>query len=351
MKTQTLKFQYETIVIFRIVVVKIYYHPDHLGSTTLITNSSSAVVEETFYDPYGEILEGGSKSRYQYEGKEFSSATEDYDFHFRKYNPEMGIFTQPEQIFPNVYDPQQLNRYRFERNNPYKYVDETGKVAQVALAILGVGVIAGLIAADVYTISSIINNQKPTPQGFGTHFTGGFFAGTIGAGTATIAYLTGGTAVAALGGLTAGIGAFTAGTNSQLFTNAASGRPLTENTLSSGLISTGTYGAGRYLPTPPSVVSSQFFLNNIIENYVSNVVSSIYNFFTGSSGSQQSTQQINSAQQQSSSASGGSSSGGTIYLNNPSSSYSSIQGSSSGGDGGIVNKVVNSIKNFVRGLF
>jgi len=153
MKTQTLKFQYETIVIFRIVVVKIYYHPDHLGSTTLITNSSSAVVEETFYDPYGEILEGGSKSRYQYEGKEFSSATEDYDFHFRKYNPEMGIFTQPEQIFPNVYDPQQLNRYRFERNNPYKYVDPSGKVAvQIGPSLSILAGVFGSFGGGVYIL-------------------------------------------------------------------------------------------------------------------------------------------------------------------------------------------------------
>ena len=43
-----------------------YYHPDHLGSTTLITNASGSIVEETFYLPFGEILEGGDESRYGY---------------------------------------------------------------------------------------------------------------------------------------------------------------------------------------------------------------------------------------------------------------------------------------------
>jgi len=38
---------------------KHFYHPDHLGSTTLITNNVSGVVENTFYSPYGEILGGG----------------------------------------------------------------------------------------------------------------------------------------------------------------------------------------------------------------------------------------------------------------------------------------------------
>ncbi|MEK6953026.1 MAG: RHS repeat-associated core domain-containing protein [Nanoarchaeota archaeon] len=94
---------------------------------SIVTNESGNVVEQTFYDPYGAILSGGSQSRYNYEGKEFSSVTEDYDYNFRKYNPEFGIFTQPDALIPNVYDPQSLNRYRFERNNPYKYVDEDGK--------------------------------------------------------------------------------------------------------------------------------------------------------------------------------------------------------------------------------
>ena len=37
------------------------------------------------------------------------------DFHFRKYNPAIGKFTQPNTLIKNVYDPQNLNRYMFER--------------------------------------------------------------------------------------------------------------------------------------------------------------------------------------------------------------------------------------------
>ncbi len=102
-----------------------FYHNDHLGSTTLVTNSTGHVVENTFYEPFGGIIAGGSR-RYDYEGKEFSSSTNDYDFHFRKYDAGLKIFTQPDSLLPNVYDPQQLNRYSFERNNPYGNKDETG---------------------------------------------------------------------------------------------------------------------------------------------------------------------------------------------------------------------------------
>ncbi|KAF0210189.1 MAG: hypothetical protein FD178_3693 [Ignavibacteria bacterium] len=41
-------------------------HNDHEGSNTLITASDGSVVENTFYSPFGEILEGGKSSRYGY---------------------------------------------------------------------------------------------------------------------------------------------------------------------------------------------------------------------------------------------------------------------------------------------
>jgi len=51
----------------------ILYHPDHLGSTTLMTNTSGDSISETFYAPYGAILSGGNVSRYNYEGKEYNT--------------------------------------------------------------------------------------------------------------------------------------------------------------------------------------------------------------------------------------------------------------------------------------
>ena len=134
---------------------KIYYHNDHLGSTTLITNQSGNVVENTSYAPFGEILQGGNTSRFDYEGKEFSSGsggygegTQDYDYNFRKYDPGLKIFTKPESLFPNVYDPQQLNRYAFEKNNPYKYVDPSGNVPiDIVLDI-------GFVGYDIYTLAT-----------------------------------------------------------------------------------------------------------------------------------------------------------------------------------------------------
>ncbi|MEK6953028.1 MAG: RHS repeat-associated core domain-containing protein [Nanoarchaeota archaeon] len=151
---------------------------------TLQTQRTIFIVLQTkisvvFYDPYGEILSGGSESRYNYEGKEFSSVTEDYDYNFRKYNPEFGIFTQPDALIPNVYDPQSLNRYRFERNNPYKYVDPDGKVINFPIA-LGAAVLAGAIDFGItYYITGDLS--KATTSGGITAVATGFSVATFGA--------------------------------------------------------------------------------------------------------------------------------------------------------------------------
>jgi RHS repeat-associated protein len=101
-------------------------HTDHQGNIVAVTNASGAVVETTAYSPYQEVLSGGTKSRYSGEGKEYDSLVGDYDFNFRKYKPQWGIFLTPDDVIQNVYDPQLLNRYSFERNSPYRYVDPTG---------------------------------------------------------------------------------------------------------------------------------------------------------------------------------------------------------------------------------
>ncbi len=111
---------------------KLFVHTDHEGSTSLVTNEAQTVVENATYAPFGEIL-AGAENRFDYESKEFDSVVGDYDFHFRKYNPSWAIFTQPDTLIQNVYDPQSLNRYSFERNNPYHYIDPTGHEGVVSL--------------------------------------------------------------------------------------------------------------------------------------------------------------------------------------------------------------------------
>ncbi|MBI5123088.1 hypothetical protein HZA75_04495 [Candidatus Roizmanbacteria bacterium] len=45
-----------------------YVHNDHLGSSSVITNQTGALVEATSYDPWGKVNAGGTASKFQYTG-------------------------------------------------------------------------------------------------------------------------------------------------------------------------------------------------------------------------------------------------------------------------------------------
>ncbi len=105
---------------------KYYYHPDHLGSTTLVTNQTGAVVKDTVYEPYGQVFSGGG-DRFQYTGKELDIGTGLEYYGARYYDPARSSqFIQPDPIIADIYDPQNLNRYAYVLNNPYKYTDPDG---------------------------------------------------------------------------------------------------------------------------------------------------------------------------------------------------------------------------------
>jgi RHS repeat-associated protein len=131
---------------------KLYIHGNHEGSSTVVTNPSGQIIENTSYNQYGQIVSGGSVSRFDYEGQEYDSVVGDYDFHFRKYKAEWGLFTQPDTLISNVYDPQSLNRYMFERANPYKYKDPDGHLVLTTFGAIVITILCvSLIVATILT--------------------------------------------------------------------------------------------------------------------------------------------------------------------------------------------------------
>lgn len=102
-----------------------YYHPDHLGGTSAVTNSTGQVVSSTSYLPFGDVRQGGAE-KYSYTGKEMDKATGLYNFDARYTSPELRHFTQADIADPDFDDPQDLNRYAYVGNNPLSYVDLDG---------------------------------------------------------------------------------------------------------------------------------------------------------------------------------------------------------------------------------
>ncbi len=45
------------------------------------------------------------------------------------------MFISPDSLLPNIYDPQQLNRFAYTRNNPLKYTDPIGHIPALAIPV------------------------------------------------------------------------------------------------------------------------------------------------------------------------------------------------------------------------
>ncbi|MEK6843731.1 MAG: RHS repeat-associated core domain-containing protein, partial [Candidatus Micrarchaeota archaeon] len=167
---------------------KYFYHPDHLGSTTLVTYESGAIIEETNYKPFGEVLTDG-KSKYLYTGKEKDSESGLMYYGARYYNPGIGRFVQADSMISNPYDPQSLNRYSYVLNNPYKFVDKKGNFAIVPALLIAGSALAGGYLAYQSTYAATGNSNAA------------LLAGVIGgvASGASAAVVIGGSVVGAVG--------------------------------------------------------------------------------------------------------------------------------------------------------
>lgn len=109
-----------------------WYHTDTLGSVLARTNSAGAVVARLDYQPWGEQFAPPSASLQgdrQYNGRVYDASTGFHDYGARMYWPEIGRFVSADSVMGEPGAPGTLNRYSYVLNNPYKYVDPTGRNA------------------------------------------------------------------------------------------------------------------------------------------------------------------------------------------------------------------------------
>jgi RHS repeat-associated protein len=126
-----------------------YLHGDHLGSTSVATNSGGAKISRQTYYAFGAVrtTEGTLPTDYTFTGQKRDDQSGLYFYNARYYDGVLGRFVQPDSVIPQIYDPQQLNRYSYARNNPLKYRDPTGHWFESALDI-------AFIALDIADIAS-----------------------------------------------------------------------------------------------------------------------------------------------------------------------------------------------------
>ncbi|MGB9716478.1 MAG: RHS repeat domain-containing protein, partial [Thermodesulfovibrionales bacterium] len=127
-----------------------YYHKDHLGSSTLMTDSSGNEVETTEYMPFGQmrVHTVSSITNYKYTDQEYDPETGLYYYGARYYDPVVGRFISADSIVQDPYDPQTLNRYSYARNNPLLYTDPSGQFfLEIIVGALIGAAIGGTVAA------------------------------------------------------------------------------------------------------------------------------------------------------------------------------------------------------------
>ncbi len=114
-----------------------YYHPDHLGSTSWVTDQNGKVHEHVEYFPYGEVWRdpvsdrdgaGVKGQKFLFSGKELDEETGLYYFGERYLNPERArwLSTDPMDRFTSTSPVLALNLYEYALWNPLRFVDPHG---------------------------------------------------------------------------------------------------------------------------------------------------------------------------------------------------------------------------------
>ena len=113
-----------------------FYHSDHLGSTSYITDAKANITQFDAYLPYGELLVDEHSSSedmpYKFNGKEFDEETGLYYYGARYMNPRTSLWYGVDGLKENY---PELGSYTYCADNPVKFVDPDGNIALIDNAI------------------------------------------------------------------------------------------------------------------------------------------------------------------------------------------------------------------------
>ncbi len=125
-----------------------YYHGDHLGSASVVTDYRGEPYERVEYTPYGELWveeksDAFDRIPFRFTGKEWDEETQLYYYGARYLDPRSSRWMSPDPALASylpeagegaaglpgmggVFSPVNLNLYHYGGNNPLRYFDPTG---------------------------------------------------------------------------------------------------------------------------------------------------------------------------------------------------------------------------------
>ena len=105
-----------------------YFHSDHLGSTSYLTDTAGNVSQFVWYAPYGEALVDEHTTTYEnpfkFSGKELDDITGLYDHGARNRNPITAVWYGIDELFEKY---PENGPYGYCGGNPVKFVDLDGR--------------------------------------------------------------------------------------------------------------------------------------------------------------------------------------------------------------------------------
>ena len=141
-----------------------FYHSDHLGSTSYITDDKANITQYDAYLPYGELLVDEHSSSedlpYKFNGKQFDEETGLYYYGARYMNPVTSLWYG---VDPKCYKNIHLGSYVYCSSNPIVRIDPNGEDDYVTN--VKTGAIAIIRTKDNTHSFYITNGQKTIEVG------------------------------------------------------------------------------------------------------------------------------------------------------------------------------------------
>ena len=107
-----------------------YFHADHLGSTSAITDANGSLTQHVLYFAYGETFidehRNSTNSPYLYNGKEYDEETGRYYYGARYYDPRVSLWIGVDPLagkYPT------MSPYNYCNGNPINLIDPDGRSA------------------------------------------------------------------------------------------------------------------------------------------------------------------------------------------------------------------------------